>query len=184
MSKKSERPSRLARATRFLQGCAHRRWFLPAVAVFPMADYVLPVMPNQMLLMSLSALQPRRWPTLAAVFAVSTAVGGALTTLAIQYFRQPLVQHLLAQADGASRAVAWVEQYGLVALAGLALLPWPPRLALIACAIAGLPWHLVGVALLSGRVIPSATMAFLGARSPRFLPARLQFKQQGQDLGA
>lgn len=39
---------------------AIRRWFLPAVAIFPAADYVLPFLPNQMLLLALSVLHPKR----------------------------------------------------------------------------------------------------------------------------
>jgi hypothetical protein len=32
-----------------LDRAAHRRWFLPAVAVFPISDFALPVLRNQIL---------------------------------------------------------------------------------------------------------------------------------------
>jgi hypothetical protein len=53
----ADRPTtRAARVLLRLDRAAHRPWFLPAVAVFPLSDFVLPFLPNQILLTTLGAL--------------------------------------------------------------------------------------------------------------------------------
>jgi hypothetical protein len=61
----AEPPSRAARIILALERRSDRRWFLPAVGIFPLSDYVLPFLPNQMLLgRALGVLRHRwlRWP--------------------------------------------------------------------------------------------------------------------------
>lgn len=77
-------PSRPARALLALQRQADKPWFLPAVGVFPLCDYILPFLPNQILLAGLSMTLPRRWLPLAATFVVATALGAALIAAAVQ----------------------------------------------------------------------------------------------------
>jgi hypothetical protein len=50
-----------------------------------------------------------------------------------------------------------------------AMLPWPPRAAVLACAIAGLSPTQVGLAVLFGRILPAGIYAGLGARAPAVL---------------
>ena len=68
-------PSRAARTIVALDRRADRPWFLPAIGLFPMSDYILPFLPNQMLLLGLAMLRPTRWISLAATFALATALG-------------------------------------------------------------------------------------------------------------
>ena len=53
-------PSRTARIVLWLDRVSGRPWFLPAVSAFPLCDYVAPVLPNQVLLLALTVLHPRR----------------------------------------------------------------------------------------------------------------------------
>lgn len=48
--------SRAARVVAALDGAADRAGFLPAVSAFPLADYVLPFLPNQIRLVALCLL--------------------------------------------------------------------------------------------------------------------------------
>lgn len=164
--------SRPARALLALEHQAHRAWFLPAVGVFPLCDYILPVLPNQLLLAGLSMTVPRRWIALALTFVVATAVGASLIVAAIQQFGAPVMEQILGEMPEASAVAPVLDQirrYGLPALSLFAMLPWPPRMAVLACALAGLPPAHVGVAVLAGRIVPATIYAGVGAKAPHLL---------------
>ena len=166
------KPSRPVRALLLLERQAGRPWFLPGVGVFPLCDYVLPFFPNQILLAGLSMTLPRRWIALALTFVIATAVGAALIVAAIQHFGAPLTGQLFGDMLEASALAPMLEQirtHGLLALVGLAMLPWPPRTAVLACALAGLPPVQVGLAVLAGRLVPATIYAGIGAKVPHLL---------------
>ncbi|MFI1017751.1 hypothetical protein [Streptomyces sp. NPDC020965] len=155
-----------------LDRAAHRRWFLPTLAVFPLSDYVLPVLPNQMLLVGLSALHPRRWLTIALTFVTASVLGAFLTATAVHAAGPWLLETVGSIAPGRAelREVAGlVESYGGWALAALALLPWTPRAAVVMCALVGIPPWTVALAILAGRPLPVALLALTGAKSPGLL---------------
>jgi membrane protein YqaA with SNARE-associated domain len=151
-----------------LDALAERRWFLPVVGVFPLADYAAPVLPNQLLLGGLSALRPERWRVLAATF-LGAAVVGAIVVASVAGAAGPSVLDALADLDGVDEAVRWVERHGLWALLGLALLPWPPRTAVVACALVGFSPVAIGAVVLAGRSVPVVATAALAARAPAVL---------------
>jgi hypothetical protein len=155
-----------------LDQVADRRWFLPAVSVFPMADYVLPFLPNQMLLVALSMLQPGRWWKLALTFVLATAAGALLTALAVQSVGPMILEFAFGgrpDAGATSDLLQAIARYGLPALTVLAMLPWPPRTGVLVCAMAGLSPVGIGVAVGLGRLIPATAYAAIGAKSPHLL---------------
>jgi hypothetical protein len=155
-----------------LERQADRPWFLPGVGVFPLCDYFLPFLPNQILLAGLSMTLPRRWIVLALTFAMASAAGAALIVAAIQHLGMPVVERLfgdMPETGALAPFLAAIRAYGLAALVGLAMLPWPPRAAVLACALAGLPPLQVGIAVLAGRVAPASTYAGIGAKAPHLL---------------
>ncbi|QDY80329.1 hypothetical protein [Streptomyces qinzhouensis] len=154
-----------------LDRAAHRPWFLPALAVFPLSDYVLPVLPNQLLLMGVSALHPRRWRTIALTFVAASAVGALLVATAVQS-AGPWLLEAAGRLPGSGElreASDVVNRHGALALAALALLPWTPRAAVLACALAGVPPWSIALAVLAGRPVPVTALALSGARTPRLL---------------
>ncbi len=164
--------SRPARALLVLERQSGRPWFLPGVGVFPLSDYVLPFLPNQIMLAGLSMTLPRRWVALAATFAIATALGAALVTALIQRFGMPLVEQVGGAMPDSSAIVPVLEliqKHGIPMLILLAMLPWPPRTAVLACAVAGLPPAQVGLAVLAGRILPTGLYAGLGAKAPDVL---------------
>ncbi|MGL5928740.1 MAG: hypothetical protein ACRCY8_07380 [Dermatophilaceae bacterium] len=148
-----------------LDAAADRWWFLPAVGGFPLADYAAPVLPNQLLLMALSALRPERWRTLAAVFVGAAVVGAVLVASVVQVVGHSVVD-ALPSLQGVDGVVRRVEQDGLWVLLALSLLPWPPRLAVVACALAGISPLAIGGVLLVGRSVPVVATAAVVARMP------------------
>ncbi|GAA2243660.1 hypothetical protein GCM10010232_33350 [Streptomyces amakusaensis] len=155
-----------------LDRAAHRRWFLPALAVFPLSDYALPFLPNQMLLMGVPALHPRRWRAIALTFVVASAAGAFLTATAVQSVGPWLLDTVGLPAPGLGElreAGGMVARYGTWALVLLALLPWTPRATVLVCALAGVPPWTIGLAVLAGRPLPVALLAAAGARAPHLL---------------
>lgn len=165
-------PSRSARVVAALEHATDRPWFLPSVAAFPLADYVLPFLPNQTLLMTLAILRPTRWAALALTFASAGAFGALLSAYAVQAVAPQLFDALFGGAPdtgATAKVLAAVDDYGLWTLAALAMLPWPPRTALIVCALAGLSPASIALAIGAGRVVPSGSFGFLGSKAPHFL---------------
>jgi hypothetical protein len=150
---------------------ADRRWFLGGVGLFPLADYVLPVMPNQMLLVALSYLRPALWRRLAAVFVIAGGVSAFAVAAALSTFGGALLAPLggLPDQGAAADVLDAVRTQGLWALAAIALLPTTPRIAVVACALAGLPAAGIGLAVAAGRTVPMTLLAAAGAMAPQAL---------------
>lgn len=165
-------PSRTARLILALRKRQQRWWFLPTISLFPLTDYVLPFLPNQMLLVVLSILSPNRWLQFALSFVIATGLGALLTALAIQAIGPQILDTLFGGApagDNVTRIQALVLDYGLIALVPLAMLPWPPRSAVLVCALAGLAPLGIGVAVMAGRLVPAFGYALVGAKAPALL---------------
>ncbi|MGW1979516.1 hypothetical protein [Streptomyces sp. NPDC001889] len=164
--------TRTARILIRLDRAAHRRWFLPALALFPLSDYALPALPNQTLLMGVSALHPRRRRMIALTFVTASAFGAFLTATAAQLAGPWLLdaaRELMPGRGELREAGAFVARHGVWALALLSLLPWTPRVAVLACALAGVPPWSIALAVLAGRPLPVILLAATGAGAPRLL---------------
>ncbi|MFD7552788.1 hypothetical protein ACFV0R_28810 [Streptomyces sp. NPDC059578] len=164
--------TRTGRALSRLDRAAHRRWFLPAVGAFPLGDYVLPFLPGQLLLAGLAALHPRRRTALVLTFVAGSVLGAFLTAVAVQSagpWLLDLVRGLAPEQAELDRFADLIAEHGQWALAALALLPWTPRVAVVACALAGIdPWT-IALAVLIGRPVPLTLVALAGTRAPRLL---------------
>ena len=161
--------SRTARAIRWIDRQADARWFHARVGVFPLLDYVLPFLPNQLLLVALSYLQRDRWAGLAATFAVASALGALAVALVVQGVGGGVAAWVAGRVEGAGTVFDMVEAHGAWALALLALLPAPPRTGVMLCAISGVPPLQVATAVLAGRLVAASLIAWLAARSPDWL---------------
>ena len=160
---------RLIRAVRWLDRQAERPGFYPKVGLFPLLDYAVPVMPNQMLLIALAYLHPARWREIAATFAVASALGAMGVALVVQGVGGGTADWLTGNVEAAGAAFDLIRAYGVGALAVLALLPIPPRTAVLLCALAGLPALQIGAAVAVGRLVAAGLLAWVAANSPNAL---------------
>lgn len=187
-----EERNRTQRALAYIDRAAGKRWFWPAVGLFPSLDYLLPVLPNQLLMIALSVLHPRKWLLVALVFIAASAMGAFGAAWLIQYLGETWAGRLPFGGEG--EALHWaagqVRRWGLLAVAVLALLPVPPRTAVIACALAGLPPEGIAGAVALGRTVPATAISFLSAKSPALLvklpwigPGAAAFLDRGKSAG-
>ena len=163
--------TRTLRAVSFIHRSARKPWFWPVVGLFPSLDYLLPVLPNQLLMIALAMLQPKKWPLVAMVFIIASSLGAFGTALLIQALGEQWTRVMPFSPSGETWAWAMeqVRRWGLVAIALLALLPVPPRTAVLACAVAGLPAEGIAAAVAIGRTFPATAISWLSAHAPGFL---------------
>ncbi len=163
--------ARTLRAVSFVHRSAGKPWFWPVVGLFPSLDYLLPVLPNQLLMIALSMLQPKKWPLVAMVFIAASALGAFGTALLIQALGEQWMRVMPFSPAGEAWkwAMEQVQRWGLFAVGLLALLPVPPRTAVLACAVAGLPAEGIAAAVAIGRTFPAIAISWLSARAPGFL---------------
>ena len=161
--------TRAVRALRWIDRQADRPGFYARVGVFPLVDYALPFLPNQLLLIALAYLQRERWLGLALTFAVASALGALLIAFLVQGIGGGVAAWLTANVETAGTVFDFVQGYGVWALGLLALLPAPPRTAVLLCALAGLPPLPIGAAVLAGRLVAASAIAWAAARSPDWL---------------
>ncbi len=92
--------------------------------------FALPVLPNQLLLVALSTLHPRRWWRLALIFHAATGPGALLVAVAVQTAGPLLLDATLGGGPdpAALRDMSHgIERYGLWVLVGLSPLPGSRR---------------------------------------------------------
>jgi len=162
----SQRNDKLTRVLRALDHRSAQPSFLPLMSVFPLIGYLVPLLPTQLLLVALSFLHRSRWPSIALSFLVATSVGAFLTSVLIQSLGGGLKDHLLSSSESARQVADGIAIHGVWAVAVLALLPWPPRSAVLICAFAGLNPAAIAISILAGRAAPTVLLAWLAARSP------------------
>lgn len=165
-----------------LQAFSGRRFYPALVGAVALADYFIPGSPSNTLLVASVLPNVRRWRVLGAAFAIGCAGGATLLAILLAGFGQPLAEWVSNSEAGPlwQRIEALVSTYGLFALAGLAISPFPVRIAVAVLALAGFPPLLLGGMVLAGRVPVYLLIAWLAARAPdllartRLLPVALR----------
>lgn len=162
---KACRPALRIRLSQWAARHVDRSWLPPVVAGFPAADFFVPFMPNQLLLTGMSALAPRRWPIFAVAFAAGTASGGMAIAYAVQFIgiAPPGFSGTNEAGDAVAEITRHIRLHGLLYLAAIALLPWTPRLTVVACAMVGIHPLAILVTLFFARLVPSAALGMSGA---------------------
>lgn len=134
-------------------------------------DYLVPGAPTNAFLVA--SVLPRRsqWRRLGVAFAIGDAIGALLLASAIAGMGGPVIAWIQGSeaADLWIRIAGYVDAYGLLTLAALAVSPFPARIATAILALTGTPLVLIGGTVLLGRLVAYPTLAFLAARVPSLL---------------
>ena len=167
------------RTLSWVQRQASYPWRWLTCLVVPFGDYLLPVLPANTALMGLAAARPNRWRLFAFAFALANALGAVLVAFLLGLFGQDALSSLLGEFGSGelwNRSHQWLTDYGLLVLVPLSMSVFPPRIAVLVTAVAGIHPVLIGSCVLVGRIAPMAGFAWLGAHSPkwarRFGPTR------------
>jgi len=162
---------RLERLLIPLRRFADRRSYPVLVGAVAASDYFVPGAPTNALLVAAVLPRPERWRALAVAFAVGCATGALLLSTLVGAFGEPVLTWLETGDVPAPWQPLWsfIDTYGLVALATLAVSPAPVRMAVSLLALTGTsPLILAGI-VLSGRLVFYGVLARLTAKAPQLL---------------
>jgi membrane protein YqaA with SNARE-associated domain len=130
-----------------------RRW-LPILAGVSAADYLLPVLPNEGMAVTLGVLQPHRVHWIALGFALASAAGaGAMAWVLLHFADGAQALGLHTFGGDWQRITAYVQRYGPATLVLAAIFPSPPRAMVAATVLAGVAPALVMAAVLVGKLL-------------------------------
>ncbi len=150
---------------------------LAAVAA---ADSVVPMIPAEVLALTLMILQPRRLGLLAAVFALAAAASAGLLAMLVAGVAQAAsVSGWLASerlGPGWSQAVSLVQAWGAPVLALAAVFPDSPRTSVAVAALASLPPLTIASMILVGKLVLYGLMAWIVGRTPKRLSPRARVR--------
>jgi membrane protein YqaA with SNARE-associated domain len=124
-----------------------------ALAAVSAADYLVPVLPNEGLAVSLAVLQPRRARLVAWAFAIASAIGaGAMGLLLLGLVDGAQRLGLETFGEDWDRLMAYVRQFGPATMLLAAVFPSPPRAMVAATVLSGVPVAVVMGAVLAGKL--------------------------------
>lgn len=165
---------------------AGRSWYPPLVGVLAALDTIVIVIPTDGILVSSSMLVPHRWPILAVCVAVGSTLGSVALAAAVGTVGMPMI---LQYYPGIETTATWgwstkfFASYGLLLVFAIGASPLMQQPMAIVATLAGTPpLHLAG-ALVCGRLVKSAVLAYAGARAPGLLNRLWGIKTELKDSG-
>lgn len=155
----------------WLERSAGRPFYPVLVAAVAATDYVIPGSPSNVILVASVLPRPRRWRVLGVAFAVGCAAGAVLLASALAFLGEPAVAWVREGEAGPlwARIEGYVDAWGLLTLAALAVTPLPTRIAVAVLALAGTAPATLGAVVLAGRLVSYPAVAWLAARAPEVL---------------
>jgi len=154
-----------------LQKYMDRPWYLPAVALLAFADIFIMIVPTDALLVTAVIFKPKRWWLAATLVAVGSALGALMLAGAVQWDLEGLARLLpsLFESPSWKGTDAFLEKYGIWALALFAAgpLPYQPAVVLVALSGASLPEAFLATFL--GRGGKYYLLAYLASHAPKYL---------------
>lgn len=156
---------------RFLQKHMDRPWYLPAVALLALADIFILIIPTDALLITAVLFKPKRWWFPATLVASGSALGALLLAGAVQWDLDGLTRLFPALFESPSwkGTDAFLERYGIWALALFAAGPLPYQPAVVLVALSGATLPEIFFATYLGRGGKYYVLAYLASHAPKYL---------------
>lgn len=161
---------------RVLDLSAGHRYYPLVVALIAFVSTATFAFPFAVVLIPAVLLAPRRWWVLALLCGISSGMGAAVLVQVLDYLGHEWVftrYPEIVQSENWQQASAWLQRYGLLAIAFIAGSPMPqtPALFLYALASPSIPGVFVAVGL--GKTLKYIFLAWATARYPaRFIDYR------------
>ncbi len=169
----------LAHAMRWLARHGRKPWAVPLLAAVALADSLVPMVPAELLAVSLFVLQPQRVRLVAVVFTLaaagSTWLLAASVTGLMGWAGPAFDPQSLATGPGWEQARALVNAWGPAALALAGIFPDSPRTSVVVAALAGLDPLTIAASILAGKALLYAVLVAAVEFAPRLagrLPGR------------
>lgn len=163
---------RMQRLIRRLQRYGRRWWYSPLIAILAFIDHFAIVIPTDGLLVSAVLLNPRRWISTCLIVTAGSSLGALTLAALIEWHGLPLLLKITPGIDQTS-VWAWtdwfMDEYGLLAVFGVALSPFMQHPAVALAALAEVPLlKILGVVFL-GRIIKYGVVCWVASHTPHLL---------------
>ena len=130
---------------------------IPALSLLSVGDFFIPALPTQTSVMLLAWLQPKKAWLIAFLFALASAIGTSLLAALALMLDNYLVSFVPSEGSKGYEHWQWltglVQEYGLIALATLCLLPTPPRTLVVLSILSGLSISAVIAMVFMGKLV-------------------------------
>jgi membrane protein YqaA with SNARE-associated domain len=162
---------KILRNLRSLQKHIDRPWYLPTVALLAFADVFVMIIPTDALLVSAVLVKPRRWWLAGTLVALGSSLAALVLAGAVQWDLDGLTRLFpsLFESPSWRGTDAFLEKYGVWALALFAAGPLPYQPAVILVALSGASLTEISLATLLGRGGKYYVLAYLASHAPRYL---------------
>lgn len=155
---------------RLIRHAAEGNWLLLMTLGLAFVGTLSSSIPVTSIVVPAVLLVPRRWPAIAGVAALGSAVGATVLVMVFHHMGwAQLYAHFPELNDHPSwlRVISWTERHGTLALFLVAVLPVPQTPALVFFAISRPDYGLVFMAMLAGKGLKYALFAWVAARFPQ-----------------
>ncbi len=157
-----------AAARRFVAMARHPYAVLP-FGLLAVTDSVIPLLPAELMVITLMIAQPRFRVWIGAGFALASAVSAVILALLIQEAWTYVLQLNPGLGDGIESSSPLIVDGGAAALAVLAVFPDSPRASIAAAATLGVSPVAIFVAVLLGKTMMYAGLGYLLHRLPQMI---------------
>ncbi len=161
---------------RMLDLSAGHRYYPLVVALIAFISTATFTFPFAMVLIPAVLIAQRRWLVLGLMCGMASGMGAAVLVEAFNFLGKELIVERypeLINSENWLQASAWLESYGLVALAVVAVSPMPQTPALLFYSLADPSTTGVLLAVGIGKTVKYVSLAWLTARYPaRFIEHR------------
>jgi hypothetical protein len=155
-----------------LQACAHRWWYTPMMGVIAFLTVFLALIPTEVLVVKTVLLRRGKgWVFTALAIALFSAAASFVLAALVSTFGDALMTSIFGPGvyESSHWVVArdWIDRYGGIGMALIALSPIPMQPGVAICALGGMPPLEVAFYVWMGRSLKFGVFAFAAAKTPK-----------------
>ncbi len=178
--------ARIRQAVQVIEKFADRLWYPEFLGVLSFLDTFIIILPNDGILISSSMLVPKRWFSLGLWVGIGSALGGMALAALVRVHGMPWILEIfpnLTDSKAWTVSLRFFEDYGLLLVFLVALMPVMQHPALILVALSQTAFTKIALVVFAGRLIKYLVLAYVGSHMPRLVKKMWGFKEELKDAG-
>ena len=169
-----------------LQRFTQRIWYPPLLGLLAALDHLILVIPNDGLLISSVLLTPRRWFVLGTSVTIGSTLGALALAVLVRAHGMPFIESnypWLLDSEFWHLTVNFFDQYGLLAVFGVAATPLAQQPIVVLAALAHTPLQHLALVILFGRFLKFMIMSYVASHAPHYLSRMWGVQGELRDAG-
>jgi|GEM_PF-408057 len=170
----------------YLQNFTDRKWYPLLLGSLALIDYFIIIVPTDGILISSSMLKPKKWFYLAICVALGSTLGALILFYLVKTYG---LAWLLEIYPNFNQGETWLLtesfflKYGWLLVFVIAVSPIVQQPIVILAALAPLSFFHMFITVLTGRLIKSLVLSYIGSHSPKLLSKLWGVKGELDDVG-